>query len=187
MIFPRGKEDAGNNWIICEDQKNPIRISTDEISAHITDLNEKQWCIWGMAGMARAIGATLKGAQKLLGKKIMTKLWYCAWTRRSDIVTEQERTHAIQGRNEVKWQPGHETSLASPLSDQRSVRSKFTVLKNVHMTLLRLSGASRSHLAPPKWFGNRVTVPPDARKPRPSHATRKDRSVRTTALQARRY
>jgi len=31
-----------------------------------------------MAGMARAIGATLKGAQKLLGKKIMTKLWYCA-------------------------------------------------------------------------------------------------------------
>jgi len=29
---------------------------------------QSQWRIWGMAGMARAMGATLTGAHKLLGK-----------------------------------------------------------------------------------------------------------------------
>jgi len=97
-----------------------------------------------MAGMARAMGTTLTGAQKLLGKnykfylqfleplyfctpynhklqscintvrpylmyevgrsspappRIMTKLWYCDITQRSDIVTEQELSHAISTRH----------------------------------------------------------------------------------------
>ena len=80
--------------------------------------------------------------------KILTKLWYCDITRRSDIVTEQERSHAKQGCNEVKWHPEQEASLAPPRSNLRSFGSKFTVLNNVHVTLLGLSGASRSHLAP---------------------------------------
>jgi len=68
--------------------------------------------------MARAMGATLTGVQKLLEKiKIMTELWYCDITRRSDIVAEQERSHAIQGRNKVKWLPGQETSLGPPRSN----------------------------------------------------------------------
>ena len=100
--------------------------------------------------MARAMGATLTGAQNCLEKiKIMTKLWYCDITRRSDIVTEQERSHAMQGRSEVEWHQGQETSLAPPRSKLRSFGSKFTALKNVHVTLLGLSGASRNHLAPP--------------------------------------
>jgi len=80
---------------------------------------------------------------------ITTKLWYCDITRRSNIVTEQERSHAIQGRNEVEWHPGQETSLVPPRLKLWSFGNKFTVLKNVHVTLLGLSGASHSHLAPP--------------------------------------
>jgi len=104
----------------------------------------------------------------------MTKLWYCDITRRTDIVTEQERSHAIQGRNEVKWRSGQETSLAPPLSNLRSFGSKLSVLKNVLVTLLRLSGASRSHLSPHAVIqrhhsdsANRVIVSPFAPLLRP--------------------
>jgi len=31
-------------------------------------MGSTQWRIWDMAGMARAMGATLTGVQKLLGK-----------------------------------------------------------------------------------------------------------------------
>ena len=72
--------------------------------------------------------------------KIMTKLWYCDIRRWSDIVTGQERSCAIQGRNEV------------------SFGSKFTVLKNVHVTLLGLSGASRSHVAPPAVIRRPIVI-----------------------------
>jgi len=58
-------------------------------------------------------------------------------------------TIAAQGRTEVRWRPWPETSLAPPCSNLRSFGSKFTVLKNVHLTLLGLFGASHSHLAPP--------------------------------------
>jgi len=76
----------------------------------------------------------------------MTKLWYCDVTRRSDIVTEQDRSHVMQGRNEVKLHPGQETNLAAPPLSNLGI--KFTVLKNVYVTLLGISGAPRSFGAP---------------------------------------
>jgi len=42
----------------------------------------------------------------------------------------------MQGRNEVRWRLGKETSLAPPFSNLRSFGSKCTVLKKVVMTLL---------------------------------------------------
>ena len=37
----------------------------------------------------------------------------------------------VQGRNEIRWRLGKETSLAPPCSNLRSFRSKCAVLKNV--------------------------------------------------------
>jgi len=54
-----------------------------------------------------------------------------------------------QRRNELRWHPGQETSLASPCSNLWSFGSKCTVLKKVIVTLLEFFGAPRSHLAPP--------------------------------------
>jgi len=112
-------------------------------------------------------------------------------------VTEQERSYALQGRNEVKWHPGQEASLALPCLNPRSFGSKFTVLKNVHVALLGLSGASHIHLATTTviWRpGNCAPLFPSchvpdaiARRPGPSHAIGNGRSVRTAASQARRY
>jgi len=65
-----------------------------------------------------------------------------------------------QGCNEVRWRPGQETGLAPPCSNLRSFESKYTVLQNVHVTLLELFGATRSNSAPPWWFGRRGIVPP---------------------------
>ena len=59
----------------------------------------------------------------------------------------------VQGRNEVKWCLGKETSLAPPCSNLRSFGSKCTVLKNVFLTLLWPFGL-------PQWFGTRGIVPP---------------------------
>ena len=55
----------------------------------------------------------------------------------------------MQGRNEVRWRPGQEASLAPPCSNLRSFESKSTVLKKVLATLLGLFGARRSHSTPP--------------------------------------
>ena len=66
----------------------------------------------------------------------------------------------LQGRNEVRWRPGQEASLAPQCSNLRSFGSKRTVLKKVLVTLLGLFGASHSHSAPPQWFGARKIVPP---------------------------
>jgi len=54
-----------------------------------------------------------------------------------------------QGRNEVRWCPGQEASLAPPCSNLMSFGSKCTVLKKVLLTLLGHFGASRSDSAPP--------------------------------------
>jgi len=48
--------------------------------------------------------------------------------------------HDVQGRNEVRWRLGQETSLAPPCSNLRSFGSKCTVLKQVLVTLLWLFG-----------------------------------------------
>ena len=48
-----------------------------------------------------------------------------------------------QGRNEVRWRPGQEASLAPPCSNLRSFGSKCTVLKKVLVTLLGLFGTLR--------------------------------------------
>jgi len=62
-----------------------------------------------------------------------------------------------QGRNEVRWHPGQEASLAPPCSNLRSFGSECTVLKKVFVTLTGLYGA------PPQWFGARGIVPPSLR------------------------
>ena len=54
---------------------------------------------------------------------------------------------AQQGRNEVRWGPGQEASLAPPCSNLRCLGSKCIVLKKVLVTLLGLFGASRSDSA----------------------------------------
>ena len=46
----------------------------------------------------------------------------------------------MQGRNEVRWRLGRETSLAPPCSNLRFFGNKCTVLKKVLMTLLWLFG-----------------------------------------------
>ena len=55
----------------------------------------------------------------------------------------------IQGRNEVTWSPGQETSLTPTCSNQGSFGSKCILLKKVLLTLLGLFGSPRSHSAPP--------------------------------------
>jgi len=49
----------------------------------------------------------------------------------------------IQGRTEVRWRPGQETSLAPLYSNLRSFGSKCSVLKKVFATLLGLFGSSQ--------------------------------------------
>jgi len=46
-----------------------------------------------------------------------------------------------QGRNEVRWRPEQEASVATPCSTLWSFGNKCTVLKKVLVTLLGLSGA----------------------------------------------
>ena len=53
----------------------------------------------------------------------------------------------MQRRNEFRWRPGQEASLAIPCSDLRSFGSKCTALKKVLATLLGLFGGP-SHSAP---------------------------------------
>jgi len=55
----------------------------------------------------------------------------------------------MQGRNEVRWRPGQEASLAPACSNLWSFESKFTVLKKVLMTLLGLFGAPGRDSASP--------------------------------------
>jgi len=61
-----------------------------------------------------------------------------------------------QGRNEVRWRPGQEASLVPPCSNLRSIGRKFTVLKEVLVTLLGLFGAPRSDSGP----GELCSCPP---------------------------
>jgi len=53
-----------------------------------------------------------------------------------------------QGRNEVRWRPGQEASLAPPCSNLRTFGSKCTVLKKVLVTLFVLYGASQTFGVP---------------------------------------
>jgi len=53
----------------------------------------------------------------------------------------------MQGRNEVRWRPGQEASLAPPCSNLRPCGSKCNLLKKVLVILLGLSGAFRSDSA----------------------------------------
>ena len=54
-----------------------------------------------------------------------------------------------QGRNEVRWRPGQEASLAPPCSNLRSFGSKCTALQKVLVTLLGHFGVPCSDSAPP--------------------------------------
>jgi len=49
--------------------------------------------------------------------------------------------HCAQRRNEVRWCPGQEESLAPPCWNLRSFGSKCAVLKKVLVTLLGFFGA----------------------------------------------
>ena len=55
---------------------------------------------------------------------------------------------------------GQEASLAPPRSNLRSFGSKFTLLKKVHVTLLRLFSAQRSDSAFPAVIRRRGIAPP---------------------------
>jgi len=44
--------------------------------------------------------------------------------------------HCVQERNEVRWRPGQEASLAPPYSNLRRFGGKCTVLMNVLVTSL---------------------------------------------------
>jgi len=75
-----------------------------------------------------------------------------------------------QGRNEVRWRPGHITNSAPSWSNRRphgrslaplwsnlsSFESKFTVLKKVLVILLGLFGTSSSNSAPLQWFSTSI-------------------------------
>jgi len=69
-----------------------------------------------------------------------------------------------QGRNEVRWRPAKEASLASPRSNLRSFGSICSVLTTVLVILLGLFGALRSHSAAPIVIqqrpGNCAPLPP---------------------------
>jgi len=60
----------------------------------------------------------------------------------------QGEWHCSQGRNEVRWRPGQEASLAPACSNLRSFGSECTVLKKVLVTLLWLYCSLRSDSAP---------------------------------------
>jgi len=53
----------------------------------------------------------------------------------------------LQGRNEVRWRPGQEASLAPQCLNLRSFGSKCAALKKVPVTLLGHFGAPHSHSA----------------------------------------
>jgi len=67
------------------------------------------------------------------------------------------------GRNEVRWRPGQEASLAPPCLSLSSFGSKFTVLKKVLATFLGLLGSdsepweSRQPLVTPLMPSRRLT------------------------------
>ena len=56
----------------------------------------------------------------------------------------------MQGRNEVRWRPRQEASLAPPCSNLRSFRTKYTVLKKVPVTLSGHFGALTVIQRPPR-------------------------------------
>ena len=58
-------------------------------------------------------------------------------------------TAVSQGRNEVRWRPGQEASLALPCSNLRSSGSKYIGMKQIIVKLLGLFGAPSRHLASP--------------------------------------
>ena len=61
-----------------------------------------------------------------------------------------------QWRNEVRWRPGQEATLAPPCSNLRSFGSKCIVLKNVRVTLLGFSAPVAVIRRP----GNCAPLPP---------------------------
>ena len=52
----------------------------------------------------------------------------------------QTATDSHTGRNEVRWHPGQEESLSPPCSNLSPFGSKFTALKEVLATILKLVG-----------------------------------------------
>jgi len=89
------------------------------------------------------------------GAKVVSGL-FCCWSvlHNNNIATNLQRFISWRFaclwllnkvRNEVRWRPGQEASLAAPCSNLRSFGSKCTVLKNAFVTLLGLFGAPRSH------------------------------------------
>jgi len=74
---------------------------------------------------------------------------HCFYVQTPNEVRSRNIVACMQGSNKVRWHARQEASLAPPCSNLRFFWSKFTVLKNVHVTLLGLFDATRSHLAPP--------------------------------------
>jgi len=70
------------------------------------------------------------------------------------------KTPAEQGRNEVRWSPGQEASLAPQRSNLKSFGSNCTVLKKVLVTLLGLFGAPAVIRRPGIYAPNALLVTP---------------------------
>jgi len=80
--------------------------------------------------------------QKISGSKTGAPnlLWRAVW---------RPQICSAKGRNENRWRPAQEPNLVPPYLNLRSYGSKFTVLKEVSVTLLEIFGVPRSHSAPP--------------------------------------
>ena len=91
---------------------------------------------------------------KLFHLHLVTQRRYLGTTffiRTRDVFQQFINASGAQGRNEVRWRPGQEASLAPPCSSLRSFGSKCTLLKKVLVTCLRHYGALRSHFAA-RWI-----------------------------------
>ena len=73
----------------------------------------------------------------------------------------QRVTRRNQGRNEVRWSPGQEASLAAPMFEPEIIRKQiYCIEESTCDTVV----AFRRH---PQWFGARAIVPLSLRRPCP--------------------
>ena len=138
----------------------PLGATSNKTQGKFADASEwSKPCIlkntkqrWAFAGATNRGGGGQQGAyQRSSHGRTETQVW---------------RPH-VQRRNEVRWRPGQEASLALPCSNLRSFGTKCTVLKKVLVTLLGLFGTPRSDSTPPYGFGARELCPLDPPSLRP--------------------
>jgi len=111
------------------------------------------------------IDSTFSRVVLLSLQAIVTKTTVTSGLLESTAASNQEggpatRKGGTQGRNEARWRPGQEASLAPPCSNLRFFGSKCTVLKKVLVTILGRFGDPRNHSAPGELFSPCPLVTP---------------------------